>query len=987
MDEKPITTYLPAGTITSLKASEAQKWFQFKGGKIDGNVYDAVYDGDLMYGVKSVTNTEFPNIPDKAVTNTTLRFHQYNLQDDYLGTLSEKVFGSSEAANLFANVPELKKAYDDALKAATKSSNDLMNNISGTMVNDVDVSKKLAKTIMAKYPERYELKFGAKIAVDLNGVPRGHLGYDTTLPPGKQTTEGWFVYNETADVEGRSYHTAQVKVTLSDQNTIDDIVLTKQGDGYKQGDKIYLLRTGIKFIVFDSILDVQANTFNESLNLEDVLYSAELVEDPWRGGESASLTRRLFLPGLTSDATVVQKDATTGIRSGSGATVDVSCGDGVGDSVESGNDGAVFKDMTVTKRGYDYEVGQILTVSKNNAKITHTIDISDARMLNLGVLTVDKAVITSLPVYNDGASGEVISTHDADGAVLNTNGTDGSGAIVVVTTRDSSGIDVSFIEVDSSGSNYVVNDVVRITNPDNKFQTIDLSLTQFDANLLNGLTILDLSQGDPTIDTRSFRTHDNGVPSKILGKTDRGNVVELEMGNNGTWVKSVTVRDGSTNGLAWTTDDTIIFENINASDETLELSGDILDASFINALNAGEEYILVDKTGIGSIADSSNALTAALTGGAYFEDATVASGNLAGTDGTGAEIKVTTTESGDNGIEPILELKVTKSGSGYLAGEKLLIKNNYQIISKVLTDEDANLLNGVKELRGNNYDSISLGNDNNNRKITSTKTFTDGAFGAATGLGGSGATIRVDTNDISHSVISTLTVIIGGSDYSGIGSVTITNIEDDRQTIELTVSTDPTDNSVVDIEELNDSANKVLNIETDDIPFLFYGGTSKDVQAVRNGVNNKHSEAVVTIICDGNQSEGGLDRGAHLQAISLQSPATPGTDNTGELYYEVGDRVTFTVDQDGSHLNRDNAINQDGEETNVDYTVKYVITINALTKEQADVLNGNIVGTNVPLLPGDVLVLMSTISSPAGIEGQEQFEQSFLTQYQLAEDQ
>ena len=45
------------------------------------------------------------------------------------------------------------------------------------------------------------------------------------------------------------------------------------------------------------------------------------------------------------------------------------------------------------------------------------------------------------------------------------------------------------------------------------------------------------------------------------------------------------------------------------------------------------------------------------------------------------------------------------------------------------------------------------------------------------------------------------------------------------------------------------------------------------------------------------------------------------------------------------------------------------------------------VGTNVPLLPGDVLVLMSTISSPPGIEGQEQFEQSFLTQYQLAEDQ
>ena len=201
------------------------------------------------------------------------------------------------------------------------------------------------------------------------------------------------------------------------------------------------------------------------------------------------------------------------------------------------------------------------------------------------------------------------------------------------------------------------------------------------------------------------------------------------MGYNGTWVKSVTVRDGSTNGLDWSINDTIIITNINASNETLELSGDILDASFINALNAGEEYILEDKIN-NSITDSSNALTAALTGGAYFEDATVASVNLGGTDGTGAEIKVTTTESGDNGVEPIVELKVTKTGSGYLAGEKLLIMNNYQIISKELTGEDANLLNGFKELRGNNYDSISLGNDNNNRKITSVKTFTDGAFGA-----------------------------------------------------------------------------------------------------------------------------------------------------------------------------------------------------------------------------------------------------------------
>ena len=97
------------------------------------------------------------------------------------------------------------------------------------------------------------------------------------------------------------------------------------------------------------------------------------------------------------------------------------------------------------------------------------------------------------------------------------------------------------------------------------------------------------------------------------------------------------------------------------------------------------------------------------------------------------------------------------------------------------------MLNGIKELGGNNYDSISRGNDNNNRKITSTKTFTDGAFGDATGLDGSGATIRVDTYDVSDSILSILTVIIGGTGYSRHGSVTITNLEDDNQTIVLTI--------------------------------------------------------------------------------------------------------------------------------------------------------------------------------------------------------
>ena len=73
-----------------------------------------------------------------------------------------------------------------------------MNDIKTTMIDDVDVSKKLAKTIMAKYPERYELKFQAKFGIDSQNVPNGYLGYDSTKPPGKQTTEDWFVYNETA---------------------------------------------------------------------------------------------------------------------------------------------------------------------------------------------------------------------------------------------------------------------------------------------------------------------------------------------------------------------------------------------------------------------------------------------------------------------------------------------------------------------------------------------------------------------------------------------------------------------------------------------------------------------------------------------------------------------------------------------------------------------------------------------------------------------
>lgn len=953
-DEAPITTYLPRGTIYALKASDVQTWFKFKGGKADPDVYNSPYEGDLMLGTKSPYDCAFTAIPAEAENDTTLRFYHLGLHDDYLGTLSEKVFGFAEGQNLFANVPELKEAYDVAITSATKSSNDLMNTISTTIVGNVDVSKKLAKTIQDKYPERYELKFGAKLGVNTSNVPNGHLGYDTSKPTGSQTTHGWIVYNKTAADESRDVSNAVVSVTLSDANTIADMVMTMQGDGYKFGDKLYLVKNvnavapANQFIVFNSILDVQANTFNHSINLEDVLYSAEL-NDGVRAPENAYITNRLFLPGLTQDASVVQRDATTNVMVGYGATVDVSC-----------NVGAQFQEMSVTKRGYGYVEGNLLEVFKNNAKINHTITAADAVKLNLGVLSVPKATITSDPVYNEGASGDVYGT---------TSGTTGLGAVVQVTTKDGSGIDVSFIEVTQSGSGYVSGGEVQIYNPDNVLQNITIAaITLADANLLNGIIELDLTQGNPTIDTKSFRTTDGGVPAKLLARASNGAVIELDTTANGTYVNKVTVRDGVTVGFV-SAGNTIDFSNIHQPLEGIRLT---LDLSSAAALNSGQEYIF----------DNSAVLTAALTGGIYFDDATTS--DLRDTSGVGAAIRVTTTLDGVNGVEPIVKLEVVQSGSGYAKDDNLLIVNDYQTITKVLTIEDANLLNGVRELRGAGYPGTGAGNDNNNRPITTPPIFTDGAFGDAVGLDGSGAVIRVDTVDISDTVIESLTVRIAGSGYNGTGNVVITNQQDYRQRITLTIDTlGAVNNSEIDINELNDEANKVLDIFATDIPFLFYGGSSSPVQAVKNGVDNHFSEAVVTITCDGNQSLGGQDRGAVLQSITLVSAAQPGTDNAlDDLYYVKGDTVTFTVDQSGNQ--QDLALTQQNADTYTPPTIEYTITILNLTQEQADVLNGKHVGTNVPLLPGDVLVLMSTITSPANVEGQEQFSQSFLTQYHLA---
>jgi hypothetical protein len=105
------------------------------------------------------------------------------------------------------------------------------------------------------------------------------------------------------------------------------------------------------------------------------------------------------------------------------------------------------------------------------------------------------------------------------------------------------------------------------------------------------------------------------------------------------------------------------------------------------------------------------------------------------------------------------------------------------------------------------------------------------------------------------------------------------------------------------------------------------------------------------------------------------------------LYYIAGDKVTFTVNENGESINRSVAINQveSGVATTIGstFSIKYVITIDSLTQEQADVLNGILVGVNVPLLPGDVLAIKSTIESPTGVQDQPQFAQSFITKYSL----
>jgi hypothetical protein len=217
---------------------------------------------------------------------------------------------------------------------------------------------------------------------------------------------------------------------------------------------------------------------------------------------------------------------------------------------------------------------------------------------------------------------------------------------------------------------------------------------------------LDLTKGNPIITTRSFVTGDGGVPEKIMGKTDRGNIVEVNVARNGTWVKSITVRDGSTNGIDWTINDTIIITNIYQPLETIELSGLILthNPEFVYALNRGEEFVLVDVTGSkNSLINPYNRLTKALTGGIYFKDSITDDVNIINglISGRGVTINITCTKLLPNDsyglVSPVLKLIIgndkTNVQCTFNEGDVIIIRNNYQTITKLLTLEDSILLN------------------------------------------------------------------------------------------------------------------------------------------------------------------------------------------------------------------------------------------------------------------------------------------------------
>jgi len=115
---------------------------------------------------------------------------------------------------------------------------------------------------------------------------------------------------------------------------------------------------------------------------------------------------------------------------------------------------------------------------------------------------------------------------------------------------------------------------------------------------------------------------------------------------------------------------------------------------------------LIDTVGSTSLIESSNALTNALTGGIYFDDAITNDIQfMSGLDlhnSQGITIGVTCTKVINTDslglINPILKLIVeidrTKVQVVFKEGDVLIIKSNYQTISTVLTVADVILLNG-----------------------------------------------------------------------------------------------------------------------------------------------------------------------------------------------------------------------------------------------------------------------------------------------------
>jgi hypothetical protein len=131
------------------------------------------------------------------------------------------------------------------------------------------------------------------------------------------------------------------------------------------------------------------------------------------------------------------------------------------------------------------------------------------------------------------------------------------------------------------------------------------------------------------------------------------------------------------------------------------------------ALNRGEEYTLIDTNGSTSLVDPSNALTNALTGGIYFQDAstndvfvitgseTESEPNSEATLGVIIGVTCTKIKSSDSLglINPILKLSIHCDNSdiqGTLVENDIIcIRHNYQTITKKLTSHDVWLLNQI----------------------------------------------------------------------------------------------------------------------------------------------------------------------------------------------------------------------------------------------------------------------------------------------------